>query len=300
MHKHCGLVTREQLYNRGWSKSAVSRACKQWRSLLPGVYLTDAREVSDEVCGMAALLRWPDAVLSHTSAAKSREWPVLDQSPKWSTWLGSADASFVRSVHVTAQRWIRPSSGYVMHQSSPGPTVYVRDFRITDEVRTLLDVARCAPLPVSVVMLDAVLAKSPWLMSELCRSADSLSGHRNIARAQGAIHLSTLQSESVLESLLRLLIILAGLPPPQLQIPVHHPRGTYYADMGYREIRLLIEADGFDHHSERRKVGEDLVRQNAMVAAGWRVLRFTWAQVLYQPEMVIAAIRAALSEQPDH
>jgi very-short-patch-repair endonuclease len=148
-------------------------------------------------------------------------------------------------------------------------------------------------------MLDAVIAKSPWLMSEVRNQADHLVGHRNIARAQRAIRLASPQAESVLESLLRLLIILAGLPPPELQIPVRHPRGTYYADMGYHEKRLLIEADGRDHHSEWRKVGEDFVRQNALVAAGWRVLRFTWAQVLFQPEMVIAAIRAALGAHVD-
>ena len=206
----------------------------------------------------------------------------------------------LQSVHVTAQRWIRTPSGYVSYQSDPGPTVYVGEFRITDEVRTLLDVARCAPLPISVPMLDAVIAESPWLMSDLCRRADQLVGHRNIARAQRAINLASPQAESVLESLLRLLLILAGLPPPELQIPVRHPGGTYYADMGYRERRLLIEADGRDRHSEWHKVGADFVRQNALVAAGWRVLRFTWAQVLYQPEMVIAAIRAALAEHVDH
>ena len=142
-------------------------------------------------------------------------------------------------------------------------------------------------------MLDAVFAKSPWLIPEVTSLADRMSGHRNIARAHRALHLSTRLSESVLESLLRLLIVLAGLPPPQLQVPVRHSGGMYYADMGYREQRLLIEADGRDRHSEWRKVGEDFVRQNALVAAGWRVLRFTWAQVLYQPDMVIAAIRAA-------
>jgi very-short-patch-repair endonuclease len=163
-------------------------------------------------------------------------------------------------------------------------------------VRALLDVARCAPLPISVVLLDAVFAKSPWLMPEVASLADQMSGQRNIARAQRAISLSSRLSESVLESLLRLLMVLAGLPPPEVQIPVRHPDGMYYADLGYREHRLLIEADGRDHHSEWRKVGEDLVRQNALVAAGWRVLRFTWAQVLYQPEMVIAAIRAALAD----
>jgi very-short-patch-repair endonuclease len=149
-------------------------------------------------------------------------------------------------------------------------------------------------------MLDAVFAKSPWLVPEVTSLADRMSGQRNIAKAQKALHLSSRLSESVLESLLRLLIVLAGLPPPQLQIPIRHPDGIYYADMGYRERRLLIEADGRDHHAEWHQVGKDFVRQNALVAGGWRVLRFTWAQVMYQPDMVIGAIRAALARPRDH
>jgi very-short-patch-repair endonuclease len=69
---------------------------------------------------------------------------------------------------------------------------------------------------------------------------------------------------------------------------------TYYADMGYRGKRLLIEADGRDHHSKWEQVADDMMRHNGLVGQGWRVLRFTWAQVLFQPELVIAAIREAL------
>jgi very-short-patch-repair endonuclease len=161
---------------------------------------------------------------------------------------------------------------------------------VTDHVRTLLDVARTAPLPISLPIIDAALHQQPWLLEPLKAEANCRGGERGISRAQRAIHLASPEAESPLETLLRLLILLAGLPASDTQVEVRTPRKTYYADLGYREQRLLLEADGRKHHSEWKKVSDDMVRHNAMVGAGWRVLRFTWSQIMYQPELVIAAI----------
>ncbi len=65
-------------------------------------------------------------------------------------------------------------------------------------------------------------------------------------------------------------------------------------DFAYPEIKLAIEVDGFGVHGTPRAMAKDFVRQNGLVPHGWHVLRFTWRQVTRQPEMVAAAIRAAL------
>lgn len=262
--------------------------------MLPEVYLVTDEDVSLDVRAAAALLRWPDALLSHTTAAHYLGWPVLDELPSWPDWLGDQRWPKDPDVHLTCPRRLRGPDGIVCHQAAPGPAVYIREVRITEHVRTLLDVARTAPLPISLPVIDAALNVAPWLLAQLKEAADGRGGQRGIARAQRAIHLASDQSESVLETLLRLLIVLAGLPTPDLQLPVRAGRKTFYADLGYREQRLLLEADGRKHHSEWKKVGEDMVRYNALVGNGWRVLRFTWAQIMYQPELVIEAIRQAL------
>jgi very-short-patch-repair endonuclease len=291
---------RSQLREAGWSEVSIGHAQRHWQTVLPGIYLVDDRARDIEVRATAALLRWPDALLSDVTAARFLGYSIVDPLPDWPLLVEHDKRFSADDVHVICERQLRAPPGFVARQGSPGPAVFVRDVRVTEPIKTLLDVARTAPLPIAVPMIDAVLHESPWLMPELAELANRLSGHRNIARAQRAIHLASWAAESVLESLLRLLIILAGLPPPQLQIPIRHPRGTYFADMGYRDKRLIIEADGRDHHSEWQKVAEDMVRHNFMVAAGWRVLRFTWAQIMFQPEMVIAAIRAALALPIDH
>lgn len=289
-----GLLTRAQLRQAGWPRHRIEHAVRRWRIVLPEVYLVTDGDVTPDVRAAAALLRWPDALLSHTTAAQQLGWPVLDELPAWPRWLKDEQWPKDPEIHLSCPRRLRSPDGFVCHEASPGPAIYVRDVRITEHVRTLLDVARTAPLPIALPIIDAATNVEPWLFEQLKAEANRLGGQRGIARAQRVIHLASAQAESVLETLLRLLITLAGLPTPDVQIAVRTGRKTYYADLGYREQRLLIEADSRKHHSEWKKVGEDMVRHNALVGAGWRVLRFTWAQVMYQPELVIAAIRQAL------
>jgi len=103
-------------------------------------------------------------------------------------------------------------------------------------------------------------------------------------------------SDSELEKRMAKLLRRAGLPPAVFHYVVLTPAGLFLAevDFAYPEVRLAIEVDGFGVHGTPRAMAKDFVRQNGLVPYGWRVLRFTWRQVTREPEMVAAAIRAAL------
>ena len=98
-----------------------------------------------------------------------------------------------------------------------------------------------------------------------------------------------------MESVLRWLLLAAGLPAPVLQFVIRSPAGDFLgrADMAWPDKKVLVEFDG-DGHRERDVFVKDLRRQNALVAAGWTVLRFTSADVLGRPDYVVTTIRAAL------
>jgi very-short-patch-repair endonuclease len=149
-----------------------------------------------------------------------------------------------------------------------------------------------------VCALDAVCRTDEALLDDVRRELALVAGQRGAARAHRACRLAHPGAESLLETLLRLLLALAGLPTPQVQIPVRHAGGTYYGDLGYRDCKLILEADGRDYHSDWDKVMQDMARQNLLVADGWTVLRFSWRQVLYQPELVLRAVAAALAGMP--
>jgi very-short-patch-repair endonuclease len=305
-----GVVSRQQLLAMGWASSRVARAARDWRTFAPGVYLTDGRDVSLPVRARAALLARPDGCLSHLTAAQSQGWEVLDTRPSWA----AMDASLMgikgadAEAKVDEGRWpradqveltctgivSRPLPGLLLHRDPTVQPALVGGFRVTEAARTLVDVARSAYFLVAVCLLDARFRQTPGLRSQVGAMLGICGGTRGIVAAQRALRFADEKSESVLESLLRLLIILAGLPAPTVQLQVRLGQLSFRADLGYEEARLLIEADGRDYHSEWRAVGRDLARQNALMNAGWRVLRFTWTQILFQPELVINAIRQAL------
>jgi very-short-patch-repair endonuclease len=77
-----------------------------------------------------------------------------------------------------------------------------------------------------------------------------------------------------------------------------HPIGPYFADFACVSRKLVIELDG-EHHAFQTE--EDQHRTDAMVHAGWRVLRF-WVNEMANPEGVWAEIERVLAEigEPPH
>ncbi|MEN5168114.1 endonuclease domain-containing protein [Brevundimonas pondensis] len=70
-----------------------------------------------------------------------------------------------------------------------------------------------------------------------------------------------------------------------------HPISRYVADFACDHLRLVVEIDG-GIHDQDGVVARDHLRQTELEALGWTVLRFTNTQVLSEPELIAAAIRA--------
>ena len=65
-------------------------------------------------------------------------------------------------------------------------------------------------------------------------------------------------------------------------------------DFAWPAQRLVVETDGFAFHADRAGYRSDRRRTNALILDGWRVLRFSWEDVVREPAAVVAAVRAAL------
>jgi very-short-patch-repair endonuclease len=84
------------------------------------------------------------------------------------------------------------------------------------------------------------------------------------------------------------------LPVPQSQVRVKLAGRWRRLDFAYPERKIVIEIDGYESHTTWDGFEDDRVRQNALVAAGWIVLRFTRAQLLRQPGVVASTLRGLL------
>ena len=98
-----------------------------------------------------------------------------------------------------------------------------------------------------------------------------------------------------MESRLRLLLVLNGLPRPEVQVTLHDSFGRFLArpDLLYREQGLALEYDGGTH---RDSIVDDNRRQNRLLTAGFRLLRFAAADLQRTPETVVALVRNELAK----
>jgi very-short-patch-repair endonuclease len=114
-----------------------------------------------------------------------------------------------------------------------------------------------------------------------------------VAHLRRVLDLAEPASESAMETRLRLVLVLAGLPRPQVQVPLYDERGRFLGrpDLHYPEQRLGLEYDGATHRSS---LAEDNRRQNRLQDAGYRLLRFTSVDVNRTPEEVVALVARQL------
>jgi hypothetical protein len=101
-------------------------------------------------------------------------------------------------------------------------------------------------------------------------------------------------TRSELEAIFLRLVRQAGLPEPQSNLPLaalDHPR--LEPDFYWPTHRLVVETDGWETHGTRAAFQTDRRRDAALVAAGWRVMRFTYDDVVREGSTVVRRLRAA-------
>ena len=101
--------------------------------------------------------------------------------------------------------------------------------------------------------------------------------------------------DSVLEQRLLGIVRDEGLPDPKMQFrPPWLVPTNGRVDFGYVEQRLVVEGDSRKWHLLMKSFEIDRHRDNQAQLAGWRVLRFTWSDIVDCPQEVGAMIRNAL------
>ncbi|MDN5920137.1 MAG: endonuclease domain-containing protein [Pseudonocardia sp.] len=72
------------------------------------------------------------------------------------------------------------------------------------------------------------------------------------------------------------------------------PFGPWEIDVAFPAERVAIEFDGWAFHNDPQRFQNDRTKGNALVAAGWTLLRFTWRDITDRPAAVVAQIREAV------
>ena len=286
-----GVVALEQLIEIGLSASAVrSRvATGRLHRVHRGVFVVDPAPLTGKGRWMAAVLACGDgAVLSHRSAA--------------ALWGLRADNRAVIDVTVP-RRGGRERRGIDVHHSSTliePDTTDVDGIPCTSLARTPLDLAEV----VDRRGVERAIDRAEMLRLFDMRAVDDVlaraSGRRGASLLRSVLaehHAGSTLTESEIEELLLAICRTAGLPSPEVNAWVAlDDGGGFRPDVLWREQRLIVETDGRDVHSTRQAFERDRKRDQRLMLAGWRVVRFTWRQITREPRRVAEMLRALLAQ----
>jgi hypothetical protein len=149
----------------------------------------------------------------------------------------------------------------------------------TTPARTAFDLACRNPTARAVAMIDALARATRLNVEDVQFVAERHKGHRNIRQARHALTLVDAGAESPRETWLRLLVIEAGYPRPQTQIPVYGEYGELVAvvDTGWEDVKIALEYEGEHHRISRPQFQRDIERYEALAELGWIAIRVTAA-----------------------
>jgi hypothetical protein len=155
----------------------------------------------------------------------------------------------------------------------------VHGVAVTTPARTALDLARHRSLDVAVAEIDALARAARLKVADVELLAERHKGSRGIRDARVALDLVDAGAESPRETWLRLLLIRAGFPRPETQIPVYDECGQLVGelDMGWRDIKVAADYDGDHHWKNVRQLERDIRRYEDVTQQGWIDVRVTRA-----------------------
>jgi hypothetical protein len=255
---------------------------RRYRRLFPDVYAPAPLEVDLALRARAAgVLVAGRGVVAGYAAAEL-----------WGASCGPADAP----VDVLLP-YDRRCDGLRVHREriDPGEITWLGPTPVTTADRVAFDLARWAPdLTERVAAVDA-LAHCCKVDLDAVRALRNrhLGVHHGAVIAQ-VLALADARAASPMESRARMALHLGGLPAPVVQHPVIARGARYYLDLAYPEVRLAIEYDGAEHRTQRR-ARRDLMREAALTAAGWHIVRFDADVVLLRPDRLVEAVRGELA-----
>lgn len=279
-----GVVRRRTLHKAGIPRRVLRRLVADGTLVLlaPDVLAPPGEPtVGRELAAAAAAL---DGVVSGASAALRWGWALVSEPTE-------------HQVTVPRDRGGRALMGVrVRRRDLADDEWVVRDgVRVTTPVRTALDCARDLPLRDAVVALDSALRAKSLTLDELSAALAALPPGPGRRRVAAVLELLDAGAGSVLESVCRLVLLEAGLPPEATQLLIRNGRAVIgRVDFAWPSAWLVVEVDGFEFHSDRTRYRKDRRRSTALGRAGWTVLRFSWEDVVGSPDWVVDSVRQAL------
>lgn len=276
-----GAVGHAQLVDAGLSQTEINRrvAAGWLHRQHIGVFAVGHPGLTAHGRWMAAVLAGGEgAALSHRSAAAL--WGMGSDGHIPSITIPATSRSGTAGLEVHAGR-LRPDE-----------IVVFDGIRVTSVGRTLLDLAETLTPAELVACIDkATNARrlGRTTMPSVIEKAPGRRGLKPLRRALLTTRPQDVLTRSELERRALRLVRRAGLDAPEVNVRLHgHER-----DLLWRGARLVVELDGRAYHDPER----DTRRDADLLARGYATLRFTWRQVVNDPDWVTDRLKSVLDDR---
>ena len=245
-------------------------------AVLPGVYTYPEQGHALETRALAAMRVCPSGVLTAHAAARFSFWPELVVSE-------------VVCAHP-GRRANQPGITFTRRRVPDSLILERSDLRITPPALTALDL--CESLGGDGI--DRALRARAVGLADLHAALDLTPDRPGNQLRRELVLDSRDEPWSAPERQFHRLLRGDGLVGWATNYVVRIGSHTFYLDVAFPENFVAVEIDGRAHHSAAAAFERDRWRQNELVLAGWRVLRFTWEMVTNDPGTVLATVRQAL------
>ena len=203
---------------------------------------------------------------------------------------------WVSDIHVVVLNdVVRNRSGITAHRRfdlGPRDRREVLGIPVTNPVDALVDMA-CG---LSDSRLERAIREADRLElidpERLRAAVDATPRRPGVGRLRGLLDSETFAlTDSELERRFLRLVRAASLSLPKTQVWLNGYRVDFY----WPELGLVVETDGLRYHRTPSHQKADRIRDQAHAAAGLTPLRFTAAQVRYEPEQTMTTLVAVAS-----
>lgn len=246
-----------------------------------------------EVCRLFMERMPAAAFISHSTAAKLHGIPLpyrLEQDAR-------------SHISVPAPARAPHANGVVGHmlQIESHELTAHDGLSLTTAVRTWLDLGPMLQLHDLVAAGDHLIhwrrqQATPFELADALNSRLDRRGRRTLA---SALRLLNDRAESPPESVLRVIVVQAGLPEPRINHEVSDRFGEFVArtDFVFEELKVVLEYQGDYHRTTKGQWRADMTRRSRLEALGWKVMELN-ADDLRDPIELVRRIRSLASLPP--
>lgn len=275
-----GVVGKAQLLELGLGTGAIKHRIRlgRLRPVHRGIYTVGHGLLTRDGRWMAAVMACgTDAVLSHRAAASL--WGIRGGDLIEVTAPGARH----RRTGIRLHRAVLPTDERTAHRGIPTTTV----------PRTLLDLSAVVhpdQLRSALRQAEQLRLTDPLWLGDLVERYPRRPGLAAVRALIEDARRGLGVTRSELEDLFQAFILRAGLPRPKTNVLIE----GFEVDCAWPEQRLIVELDSRTHHDTTPTFEEDRRRDRILSAAGWRVIRITWRQLVDTPALLEADLRKLL------